>query len=385
MINRFSFKVVILMVAIFSLASCNFPRPTPTPNADGLPIARTAAAQTVAAIKTKSAATPTPSSLLASATPVQTVTTALTPATKAPTPTLAPSPAPTSTTVPTPCDRAGLISETIPDGAIISPGQAFTKIWTLKNTGTCSWNSSYSLVFYKGEGMSGPGVNQFTTGIVAPNQSVQVSVNLKAPVSAGTFRGEWMLRNASNVLFGLGADASASFWVEIKVNKTSLSFLDTMCMAEWRFSNNPAPLPCPGNPADPNGFVIKVDKPVQAGGNQSSDPALWTNPQPVKNGDISGRYPAILMTRGSHFKTTLGCLNNATSCNVKYTLSYRANGGGETVLKTWDEKYDSPPIIVDLDLSDLAGQSVNFILTVKANDPDFFNQNQAYWLRPRIE
>ena len=233
--------------------------------------------------------------------------------------------------------------------------------------------------------MSGPGVSQFTTGTVAPGQSVQASVNLKAPASAGTFRGEWMLRNASNVLFGLGGDASAPFWVEIKVPGTTYSFLNNMCSAEWRSGGSSSPLPCPGNTSDANGFVVKVDKPVFEGGYQENEAALWTNPQPVKDGYITGKFPSITVTRGNHFRTAIGCLNNNPTCNVRFTLSYRADGGDETVFKTWDEKYDNQFTKVDLDLSSLAGKSVSFILTVKANDPNNYTQNQAFWLLPRIE
>ncbi|MDH3944690.1 MAG: NBR1-Ig-like domain-containing protein, partial [Anaerolineae bacterium] len=86
----------------------------------------------------------------------------------------------------------------------------------LRNSGSCTWNSSYSLVFDSGDAMGGPAAVQLTTGTVAPNQTVDVSVDLTAPSDAGTYRGNWKLRNSSGVVFGLGA-SNGPFFVEIDV------------------------------------------------------------------------------------------------------------------------------------------------------------------------
>jgi len=45
---------------------------------------------------------------------------------------------------------------TYPDGSLVARSSTFVKIWRLKNTGTCSWTPSYSLVFSGGDSMSGP-------------------------------------------------------------------------------------------------------------------------------------------------------------------------------------------------------------------------------------
>ncbi len=53
------------------------------------------------------------------------------------TPTRTPGPA---TVPPSSCDKAQFVSDvTIPDGTVMSPGQKFTKTWSLKNVGTCAW------------------------------------------------------------------------------------------------------------------------------------------------------------------------------------------------------------------------------------------------------
>src|SRR4030042_311972 len=55
---------------------------------------------------------------------------------------------------------------------------------------------------------------------VAPGTTVDLSVSLVAPASTGTHRGNWQLRNAGGVTFGLGASANQSFWVQIVVGST---------------------------------------------------------------------------------------------------------------------------------------------------------------------
>jgi 3-keto-disaccharide hydrolase len=46
---------------------------------------------------------------------------------------------------------------------------------------------------------------------------VDISVTLKAPGTVGNYRGDWELRNANGVNFGLGINAADTFYVQIKV------------------------------------------------------------------------------------------------------------------------------------------------------------------------
>jgi hypothetical protein len=203
--------IVLLLLTSAILAACNFPGMQATPD-----VFATAAAGTVSARLTERAsgqppvATTPPIPPPLTMTPTQTQTTIPPSATR----TL------TATSTPTeiPCDRAGFITDvTIPDGEEIAGGTAFTKTWRLRNTGSCTWTSSYSLVFHQGDSMGGPASVQLTSGTVPPGQTVDVSVNLTAPNTPGTYKGFWKLRNGSGVLFGVGASGNVAFWVEIEV------------------------------------------------------------------------------------------------------------------------------------------------------------------------
>jgi hypothetical protein len=109
----------------------------------------------------------------------------------------------TSTPIPTgpSGDRAIFVADvTIPDGTVLAPGAAFTKIWKLQNAGTSTWSTSYSLAFVSGEQMGGTTPVSLAQS-VAPGQQIDISVNLVAPVTTGSHQGYWKLKNASGQFF----------------------------------------------------------------------------------------------------------------------------------------------------------------------------------------
>jgi len=120
------------------------------------------------------------------------------------------------------CDQAAAgipIDVTIPDDTVISPGKAFTKIWRIKNIGTCTWTNAYSVAYFSGEQMGAP-ANVFITNQVPPGQSIDIAVDMLAPQSAGKYQSNWKMRNTGNTLFGIGPNGSSPFWVRIEVVAT---------------------------------------------------------------------------------------------------------------------------------------------------------------------
>ncbi len=105
---------------------------------------------------------------------------------------------------------------TIPDDTIIAAGETFTKTWELLNNGTCTWGAGYSLVFTAGDQMGSPDIRPLGQ-TVGPGETIELSITLTAPTEPGNYRGEWKLRNANGVLFGIGVEADDPFWVQIVV------------------------------------------------------------------------------------------------------------------------------------------------------------------------
>jgi hypothetical protein len=144
---------------------------------------------------------------------------------RAPTPPANPTPTATQTASATPdettCDKATFVADvTVPDDSVFEPGDSFTKTWRLRNAGTCTWTSAYSLVFVDGRKMNGPDSVPLP-GSVAAGQTVDLSVQLVAPNATGTYRGDWMLRNPDGETFGLGSDADRPFFVQVVVGQPS--------------------------------------------------------------------------------------------------------------------------------------------------------------------
>ena len=86
-------------------------------------------------------------------------------------------------------DRAQFIADvTVPDGTRYDPGATFTKTWKLRNSGTCTWSTSYTMVFDSGTQM-GTTASVAMPSSVPPGNSVDVSVPMTAPSAAGTRAG----------------------------------------------------------------------------------------------------------------------------------------------------------------------------------------------------
>ena len=281
-------------------------------------------------------------------------------------------------------DRAQFIADvTVPDGTRYDPGATFKKTWRLKNTGTCTWTTSYSMVFDSGEKMGSTTSVNFQTS-VPPGQTIDPTVAMTAPSAAGHYIGYWKFKNAAGVLFGIGVNANKSWWVEINVTGTpttsvALNFTDRAGEATW--SSGAGGLSFPGTDGDAKGFALKKDKPKFESGVEATQAGLLFAPQNITNGFIQGSYPAFRVESGDRFQTTVGCEFGATSCYVAYRLDYQV---GTTIRTFWTfrERYEGWTYSANLDLSPLAGQDVKFILYMSAYGSPL--GDRAVWGNPVI-
>lgn len=360
-----------LALLVLPALACNLPgRATPDAASTLNPL-YTSAAQTLEAMATQGVTTP----------PTSTPTTSF----AVPTNTLVfVTNTPVNTAAPVQlCNAAAFVRDvTIPDGALLERDTSFTKTWRLKNIGTCSWTTSYALVFVNGDGMSAPSTVNLG-GNVNPGETIDVSVNMVSPSQEGHYRGYWKLRNASGVLFGIGTQATTSFWVDINVAGPSYTFYDfstQACDAVWL--NNDGVLPCPGTQGDQAGYILYILSPQLESGAITSDPGLLTVPKYVSNGYIRGGYPSVSIKKGDHFKALVNCQYNASTCNVLFRFEYRIGNESVKTLKEWHETYEGKYYAVDVDLSEFAGKEVEFFLTAYANDSK--GDDFALWVYPRI-
>jgi len=210
-------SLIVFVFLVLLTASCNLLGNNGIATQESPDAILTQAAQTVVMELTKMAvlASPTPKIPINTFTPIPTNT-----------PISTNTPIPTATNTPIPCNLAtwdpATIDVTIPDNTKMAPSQVFSKTWRIRNVGACSWNSNYRLIFDHGNGMGVTNgyTQKLTSGVVNPGQWVDLTVNLKAPSTTGTYSGYWRLRDPGGVIFGI-TRSGGTFTVKIVVVETA--------------------------------------------------------------------------------------------------------------------------------------------------------------------
>ncbi len=89
---------------------------------------------------------------------------------------------------------------TIPDGSVIQAGTTIQKQWQVKNSGSCNWNSTYTIQLISGEGM----------GAASPQSIVParggaegiITIAFIAPDQAGNYTSTWQAFDPAGHAFG---------------------------------------------------------------------------------------------------------------------------------------------------------------------------------------
>jgi hypothetical protein len=93
-------------------------------------------------------------------------------------------------------DHATWVSQNVQDETVFTPGQEFTMTWTIKNDGTSTWTANYHLRFYSGDAFGAP--KDITLDQeVQPGDTIDITMDMKAPSKAGDYRSDWVLSNES--------------------------------------------------------------------------------------------------------------------------------------------------------------------------------------------
>lgn len=284
------------------------------------------------------------------------------------------------------CDWAEYVTDvSIPDGTVIEGGASFTKTWRLRNIGTCTWTTDYTLSYRDGDMMSAPARINLPHE-VAPGQTVDLSVQMIAPTGTGHYIGYWWLHNAKKDAFGVGLDAKRRFWVDINVKNPTMTVYDFTvdeCSAMWFYDGGP--IPCPLNPNKLQyGSVYRQENPLLENGSAAGQPGLLTIPHNKYNGMIIGYYPVFDILQGDHFQALVGCEYQATGCYVTFELGYYVPGQVEPyTIWRFRERYDGLNYPVDIDLSRYSGKkNMQLVLKVYAQGP--VDGDRPLWIAPRI-
>lgn len=236
--------IIIVITAALILAGCNVgatPAPTVDVNAINTAIVGTTVAQLSAQFTQTAQSQPTPTTSLPTDTPVSLPTFALPTLAGAPTtsgviPTISfnatqvvntPVPGFTQLASPVPaggtaavlgdsCNNSQYVADVnYFDGSILKPGQDFEKTWTIKNTGTCTWDEGYVFAWIAGDQALDPRNVKFKNSkdFIAGGETANISVDLTAPLAVGKYTATWRMQTDQGYYFG------SLFTVAIEVKK----------------------------------------------------------------------------------------------------------------------------------------------------------------------
>jgi len=262
-------------------------------------------------------------------------------------------------------------------------------------------------------------VESFTLpNTVAPDETIDISIDLTAPAIPGTYRGNWSFEDKTGKQFGLGASANGQIWVQVKVlpaplisataslvpqstqtsGPTSTSestteiptntpqtetptydFVSEICSAQW-LSNN-VQQPCPSSNGTAQNNIKLVSLPVLEDGTTLKNPAIMISPS-AANASVQGIYPEYEVKTGDHFRAIASCEANSTSCSALFRVSYQDSSNAIVDLWAVGEFYDQKYTQIDIDISPLTGQKVKFILDVAPLNTD--PGNHVFWASPGV-
>ena len=87
---------------------------------------------------------------------------------------------------------------------VFSPGTVINKGWRIRNSGTCTWDNRYTLVYSGSNPPNSPvsGNPVPIQGNVAPGGIYDIYASITAPTQSGRYQSFWMLRNPNGKTFG---------------------------------------------------------------------------------------------------------------------------------------------------------------------------------------
>ena len=115
------------------------------------------------------------------------------------------------------------------NGAHVTAGAAYTKTWTMSNSGTATWssNSACSFTFGRGDNPASSSVVHFAAAeSVAPGATKDFSVSFTAPTNGGMCAGFWNLRRN-------GTNFGERVWLDVVVDTPDIAITN----AQTEFSS----------------------------------------------------------------------------------------------------------------------------------------------------
>lgn len=105
-----------------------------------------------------------------------------------------------------------------PPGTVMKPGTKFSKTWTVKNTGTCTWTRDYDMVLAGGEAF-GTNKRGDIPRDVLPGETIDLTINdMVAPMTEGTYYSYWMLAAPDGARIGYGPNQQWGLGIQVTIS-----------------------------------------------------------------------------------------------------------------------------------------------------------------------
>jgi uncharacterized protein YkwD len=181
---------------------------------------------------------------------------------------------PLAATAPSNCKVQAVLLEdvTIPDNTLVPAGEIFTKTWRFKNTGTCHW-TGYTINYLAGNRMGAPDSAPIPDTVAG--SSVEISLDLTAPSTDGSYSGYFTLKDAEGESINIGAEKT--FWLKIIVGNGSPSPTSTPGEGPSGSSGNTTDTTASCNFSENTGYVSQIEALINAERQKNGLPALTVN------------------------------------------------------------------------------------------------------------
>jgi hypothetical protein len=89
---------------------------------------------------------------------------------------------------------------TIPDGTAVNPGGSLDKRWRVENSGTCNWDTNFSLRLINGDPLGAASPLPLYPAVAGSAAALRIMFT--APLESGVYRSAWQAHDPAGNPFG---------------------------------------------------------------------------------------------------------------------------------------------------------------------------------------
>ena len=99
-------------------------------------------------------------------------------------------------------DSSFVADVTYPDGTVVEDNAFIAKVWSIQNTGTCTWDDGFALVPITGDAKGKWEVEHNGVKKVKPGDIVEIRIDVQTPSKGGDWGGCWRMQGDNGQYFG---------------------------------------------------------------------------------------------------------------------------------------------------------------------------------------